>query len=1440
MSDLLPPNLKRCTQCGAEQPADGTNGLCPACLMAEAMKPSGPKKPWEPPSAEDLAKLLPQYEITRMLGRGGMGAVYQGTQKSLDRTVAIKILSHDLESGDASFAERFKNEARAMAKLTHPGIVAVYDSGETADGLLYIVMEFIEGTDVARMMAKDKRLHSEHAMAITAHVCDALAYAHDRGIIHRDIKPANIMVGYDGVVKVADFGLAKISQEGKTGLTQSGMAMGTLYYMAPEALTLGTGVDQRADIYAVGVMLYQMLTGKLPQGLFELPSLQVPGLDPRYDGIIGKALREDRNLRYPRTQDMRHDLDAILTQPVVKVEAAAEKAPAALETQARPQRPAGQPYRPPQSQTPVYVQKKSSPLPWVAVLVVIGLAAWFLFGRSKNAPITETVVETSVPKTEPKADEGSKVKVAVPSAPVASQSTVEASTPKVSPSPVSGPPADMIPPAAASKNKPFVNSLGMKFVPVPITGGPSNGKLVLFSIWETRVQDYQDFAKEKKREWPKPRYEQGPTHPAVHLDWNDAQDFCTWLNERERKAGWLKSDEQYRLPSDHEWSCAVGIGEQEDAAMPPKDKHMKLANTYPWGTKFPPPVGAGSYNGEEAVERSFSSSFEPMIGYRDAFPAMAPVGSFAVSSLGLFDLGGNAWEWCLDSMADGQPGRVLRGACFLNHRTRELLSSFRIEAPLTHRSEDKSFRIVLESAKSLPTISAAKTASNLPPELAALDQQFIKLQAESVTVVFDADVAKLNSGYLGGLDREMAKEKAAGRQDGVMALEAEKKLIAAKQPVPSTDDASTHVALKNLRSIYRDAYAKMETARMTRLKALTDPLALRLKTLEADLAKQNRTADAKAVRDYRESLPVSPAPENTAAYSATNPFINSLGMKFVPVPGTEILFCTHLTRRVDYAAFDAAVPRVDPSWKTQPKDNKSTPVNQEDDYPVVGVSWTDAKAFGDWLTVKEGHTYRLPTDREWSYAVGIGPQEEGKKNASAESLNGKIKGVYPWGTQWPPPKGAGNFADTSHVAMFPGGNAIPGYTDGYPLTSPVFAFKPNKLGIHDLGGNIHQWCEGWFDEARTKRLSRGTPYNHGGKSIVSSWRTGFFANDRLFYDIGFSGFRCVVVASSLKGGSTAAIKTTPSVSTTTTPLSSASAPQATTRIGLRPIKTTYQNKAGVKEDRFAWKGEHVAILSVSGNLDPGVMAGLADTLDKVYEFHQEATGREPRKTPVFQELAITVEDDTSKSGMSTGVDYSVMWMKAANFRNFYTSVAERGEYSLGWFREFGLNTWYYASKLTSSGPAPIDAFPSGYCVLMRTLSTERLGIKLDPMKGGGQDWREGIEEMLELYLADQSLSFSNTVAIGQAPVNPAGFGSPELFASFCLHLCKENGGDAYNTKLWHEVGKSPDAKTTQEGIDNFILAACAAADKDLSDLFTSQWRWPMSAQAVAKAKIRRK
>ncbi|WP_395735088.1 serine/threonine-protein kinase, partial [Prosthecobacter sp.] len=227
-----------------------------------------------------------------------MGAVYKARQKSLDRLVAIKILPPEsLDDVALNNKGRFKNEALALAKMNHPNIVSVHEYGETPDGQFYIVMEFVDGSDVARMIRASGKLTTEQALLITGQVCDALQYAHAQGIVHRDIKPANVLINTAGRVKVADFGLAKALDPMVTAITNAEMRFGTPDYSAPEMFEMGGHVDLRADIYAVGVMLYQMLTGEMPRGGFELPSKKV-GSDPRLDRIALKAMKTDRNDRY--------------------------------------------------------------------------------------------------------------------------------------------------------------------------------------------------------------------------------------------------------------------------------------------------------------------------------------------------------------------------------------------------------------------------------------------------------------------------------------------------------------------------------------------------------------------------------------------------------------------------------------------------------------------------------------------------------------------------------------------------------------------------------------------------------------------------------------------------------------------------------------------------------------------------------------------------------------------------------------------------------------------------------------------------------------------------------------------------------------------------------------------------------------------------------------
>ncbi len=314
---------KVCPECGKPVPADSQHQVCPACLLAQALASQSaggqPAPAATPPSPEEIAGKFPQFEILECLGRGGMGVVYKARQKSLNRLVAIKILAPERER-DARFAERFAREAELLAKLSHPHIVTIHDFGETG-GLYYLVMEFVDGVNL-RDLLRDGKLEPKQALAIVPEICDALQFAHEHGIVHRDIKPENILLDRHGRVKVADFGLAKLiggSPDAAPGtaespargdLTEAGKIMGTPSYMAPEQSEHPGEVDHRADIYALGVVLYQMLTGELPGKLLEAPSKKVQ-IDVRIDEIVLRALERKPELRYQTAGEFRTQLNTI-------------------------------------------------------------------------------------------------------------------------------------------------------------------------------------------------------------------------------------------------------------------------------------------------------------------------------------------------------------------------------------------------------------------------------------------------------------------------------------------------------------------------------------------------------------------------------------------------------------------------------------------------------------------------------------------------------------------------------------------------------------------------------------------------------------------------------------------------------------------------------------------------------------------------------------------------------------------------------------------------------------------------------------------------------------------------------------------------------------------------------------------------------------------------
>ncbi|MFN0080776.1 MAG: bifunctional serine/threonine-protein kinase/formylglycine-generating enzyme family protein [Prosthecobacter sp.] len=900
--------------------------------MSSSIPASTPGKPWQPLTPEELQPELPQYAVLSLLGRGGMGAVYKAVQKSLGREVAIKVLPPTIEDGGMRFAERFLAEANAQARLNHPGIVSVYDAGETPGGLLYMVMEYVQGTDVSQMIRSSGKLPPEHAYAIIAHVCEALAYAHGNGIIHRDIKPANVMVDTQGRVKIADFGLAKLITE-DTGYTQSNMAVGTPDFVAPEALIPGMPVDGRADLYAVGVMLYQMLTGSIPRGAFKPASVIVPGLDARFDQIVLKAMQVDREERHRSAAELRQHLDSLL-MPAVPAPDLQRYSSAQM-----PQTP------PPGSRMGVATARPSAG----------GNAT---DGRANATPILR--------------------QAATPTAPPKSKT--------------------------------------------PLFIGVAAALAVGAFVWSSQGRQTLD-ARPQAATAPKPQ----------------------------------------TLASS---ATAAVVPAKVVAAPKPESKPIVFAKA-PEPAKVDPPKPAAPEPKKE----------EPK-----------PISPATVMA------------------APAQSDVVAQAPA----------------APPT-------------AAPSL-TVSPSPSPPALPPELAALDATFIKLQAERVTTPFEADLTKLNAGYLGGIGKKIAEEKAAGHLDGILALEAEQKLITDKQPVPDTDEEKTPASLTALRGIYRTAYAKLAATRATNLKALITPLDARLATIESDFAKSDRVADAKIVRGYRDALkestpglqavsaaqtpPTGEPPQNglksgstlnpAAMLAAKDGITNTLGMKFLPVKGTEVLFCIHEVRYSDYAAYAAESPGVDGSWKDQTCDGYALTENKEN-HPVMKVSWEDAHKFCAWLSKKEGKTYRLPTDQEWSYAVGIGRDEKWKNDTTPATVT-KSQTDFPWGDKWPPPKDSGNYSDDSRKAKAPNATAkyLENYDDGFPTTAPVMSFKPNKLGLYDLEGNVREWVEDWYDNAKADRVLRGGSwYDHDRGGLLSSYRFHFVPGRR--YD--YHGFRCVLVVS---------------------------------------------------------------------------------------------------------------------------------------------------------------------------------------------------------------------------------------------------------------------------------------------------------------------------------------
>ena len=1146
-------------------PADGSlptilGGLNPEELLARGLHTvkmsSAGAHGWDPPALEEVARLFPSYELLGMLGRGGMGAVFKARQISLDRLVAIKLLPLEI-SVDQTFLDRFRREARAMAKLNHPHIITVFEFGQTAEGHLFFVMEFVDGANLADII-HGPGLTPDQSLSISAQVCTALAYAHGKGVVHRDIKPANVMIDTESQVKVADFGLARLidSTAPDLGHTMTGTVMGTPDYMAPEQKR-GMNVDHRADIYSLGVMLYEMLCRETPQGAFDPPSERI-GCDPRLDKIVLKAMQQAPDRRYQSTQEMKTDVESARTPlPVVL--------------------PASAPFpKPPRSFAKAAVPKvapnatKSHTLLYasIALAVVATIVATFSLSRPKT--------KRTAPATPPKTS-------ATPQPPRAST------------------------PAATSQEK-WVDALAAWWAdnPAKRTGTmvkEAGGHRVTgyggiyFALWIPNIA-VRVVARDS---------EKGVWRLNLRNPGNDNQNAYVMALHRSGKGAILlvKDGQETELarfdappefsPTDFHTAEFRARGDLLTASVDGREVARVRDRSHPKGHAFFMGTGA-------LIEK---------LEYLDlgtlALPATTPAAFTKDAPAETHSFGGHRYQLVSGvlSWAEAKAKAEAVGGHL---------------AVLTTKAEfdwvAKTFRARLDEGKNFASFWLGGTSANagdgwkwstgepiantfwapFQPDIAAAGEQggypaFLNLHRNDTIVGLNdsSDTASPNRHWrnetIGFLvewdsDASAASQAPAPVVPNVAVHEAVVFAGHRYQFVPDTlswTEATAKAAalgghlatiaskeendflvanflgkiVDNYKGVWLGASAQSATAGWkwvtgepfsftawgttepnTNQRDRDDTFPYGLSLFRADDTYAGRfgwndvavgggmwkTQMKGFIVEWEDASSVGQAVVSgaTPAAAQARPFTNTLGMRFVPVPitggpsgGQRVLFSVWETRVQDYEAFAKETQR---EW--QKADFEQGPT-----HPAVDMGWEDAGAFCQWLTERErkagrigaGESYRLPSDHEWSCAVGLGERENPGK--TPEEKKGKITGEYPWGTPWPPSAGAGNyFGEEGRPARAAGKypwimGVLAGYRDGFVETAPVGSFSANGFGLFDMSGNVWQWCNDLFNENRKNRVLRGGSWDNSHDSDLLSSHRFHISPDHRGSNI---GFRCVL------------------------------------------------------------------------------------------------------------------------------------------------------------------------------------------------------------------------------------------------------------------------------------------------------------------------------------------
>lgn len=586
---------------------------------------------------------VPGWLLEAPCGAGGQGVVWRAVRETDEQPGAVKVF----RTSSPEQAARLDAEAEILTKLDHVGIVCILDHGSLPDGSLFLVTEYVDGCDLARLM-RAARLAPERVLAIASQVADALAHAHSRGVVHRDLKPANIMDSGDGAVRLLDFSFASGAQPGAETLTLSGTAFGTPYYMAPERLRHAgdTPAGPESDIYALGVLLYEMLTGAPPLGRYGRAS-EKSGMPRETDSLLDTMLAES-----PAARPVAGEVQRRLAQLGTLLKRCASR-------------------------------RKWRRRLWTGAAVAAGIAAAWAAGYSAPRP----AVEISVPALNAKG---------FPNPAAATRDQLWTNSLNMSFRPVPGQRSILLSvyETRMSEWQEFERfQQGPEGAEWEAVGGSLLSarfpiQTLTLAGWTT--QPVRDLA-------PDPGFSPPPQAAAWGMTWAMGRRFCAWLTWREQKQGRIGPGEYYRLPMDAEWSAAAGV--TEETGTTPQDRHRSLpqsAPRFPWGDDFPPPPGFANYAGTEARDLTWPPVWLSLTVQNDAFPRVSPVGAFPPNAAGFHDLWGNVWEWCEDQASPSATDGVLRGGSWTEGGYQaQFRRDFRFMRPRRARDTATGFRCVL-------------------------------------------------------------------------------------------------------------------------------------------------------------------------------------------------------------------------------------------------------------------------------------------------------------------------------------------------------------------------------------------------------------------------------------------------------------------------------------------------------------------------------------------------------------------------------------------------------------------------------------------------------------------------------------------------------------------------------------------------------------------------